>query len=739
LVSPEAQEFHASSVSVCPPLHGLFPIMTLNLGIAVRPLSSLIPRRPPSKEAQLAFLQLAAKKRWRTPQLAFWPAEQHGCWTSGGSSSSSSSSSPVEQGWKNEEIGGPSGQASSRPRTATSKALKLLRSARQECPAHAGVLRLLAHALDGSPLGSETRRDLLAVAEGLEASSLYSPHLAYAAGRSRSLLGDFADAVRHMRRAVQMTDLEVFPLRHLEGLIFMLRATGQLQEAQARSHELYQRTISRLKEAAEAAGGSTDEVTLCSISPSSSSSSSSTSPSSSHFEFGNPLERYLTQRVSTRLFSGDFDTLTQGGLDPENGLEAERPPSSCFFALLDWHFSRGMAFAAHGDAKAQFELESLSDQLDYIKEVLHADPQKYGRLPAITIGQVKLVILRSAINRLDFTLGVEDEARNQRSIRLLRSASNFFNELKFDDPPCIFLSPDLYRGADLLGVGQVREALGAFATPLEVFDDQSLGAATQAASSSFLNDGLAWGTAAPAFAPMALHGLWQACATLADREPEAASRWSRCSSEAARKLQEIWNHSDGDLISPTQAECLSTQFRSGGSGFGMAATNWLFGDVDWNAAPLDTLDSALAGVVVAAVVLCLLGVLLASGWHHSFFKPSLQYMAVARMEGDGEEEEEEARLLQTESEEEGEGNTEDEQEQEENNRLVAQRQQRRRGQRPSQQDSQKAGAVEEEEDEEEGKEQNSTPHAKGTAGITKSKAERGEASDESEEETAHGR
>jgi len=73
------------------------------------------------------------------------------------------------------------------PSPATSSALRLLRTARSQCPSHVGILRLFVHAMDGGPLSDGDRSALRQAAEVLETAMSGAPHPMYVAGRCRGL------------------------------------------------------------------------------------------------------------------------------------------------------------------------------------------------------------------------------------------------------------------------------------------------------------------------------------------------------------------------------------------------------------------------------------------------------------------------------------------------------------------------------------------------------------------------
>jgi len=214
--------------------------------------------------------------------------------------------------------------------------------------------------------------------------------------------------------------------------------------------------------------------------------------------FGSPPERYLAQRPLTALFAGDFDAALG---------EDQPPPSSRVLAVAVWHFARGMAHAALGDA-ARAEVESRALRgLPYLAgEAVKLWPDRYGRMPIIQLCESYGAILTTEVQRLT-------EPSKPASADRLRLAVAAFSKLPFDDPPPMYLPPYLFLGSTLLRGGDAFGALAAFGAPLAVFVEERGGQEDEALVASRASTG----GATAAFAPMALFGRGEACAALADR------------------------------------------------------------------------------------------------------------------------------------------------------------------------------------------------------------------------------
>ena len=349
------------------------------------------------------------------------------------------------------------------------EALEYAEAVLRRSPDHAGAMLLrtlvLAQAPATGSIGPEAIR--------LTKVAPQAGHAWYAAGLALQRDQAVEEAERYAAEAAAQPR-RPYPMLYLEALLQLQVSLGQSEAALRTAGDLTRMAEPRL---------SGIGLPACEDPPC----------PESRWEAGCSSERYVVQLLLTQVVFSRWDDL----------LQVSEPPAPRLYQLAAWHFAKGSALAALGDAEAgKYHLLKLHAA----QKRLAAGQGDLGRLPGAALASVFAGLLKSRL-----------APGGGGDVAALQAAREAYAALPYDEPPALRLPPGLELGEAMLRSGDAAGAQAAFLAELS------------------RTPKLGW----------ALKGLQQACQAHSD---------AACVLQATSDLEAAWQTADVDLLSAVQTK-----------------------------------------------------------------------------------------------------------------------------------------------------------------------------------------
>lgn len=140
-------------------------------------------------------------------------------------------------------------------------------------------------------------------------------------------------------------------------------------------------------------------------------------------------------------------------------LKEPAPPESLKYSTGMWHYARGMAFSAKGNAK------EAGEELKVLQASAEATPKE------LAVGLNSASALLDLAGKLLSASIASRSDKHDEAIATLQAATKVEEALKYEEPPAWYQPVEDVLGAELLKAGRAPEAEAAFRASLKVYPE----------------------------------------------------------------------------------------------------------------------------------------------------------------------------------------------------------------------------------------------------------------------------